>query len=59
VQHLGELINADNSVSRVRQSAVTSQAVIDTSFVDNGTEPTIVDVQPEESKSKADEDPFL
>lgn len=60
VQHLGELINADNSVSRVRQSAVTSQAVIDTSFVDNGTEATIVDVQPiEESKQKNEEDPFL
>ena len=46
------------TVYLVRQSAVTSQAIIDTSFVDNGTEATIVDVQPEESKSKADEDPF-
>lgn len=53
VQHLGELINTDNSISRVKQSTVTSQAVIDTTYAEPEPvvqEPEVIELEPEQDE---------
>lgn len=51
VQHIGELVSADNSVSTIRQSSVTNQGVIDNQYIDTKHDaeeapPAVEDVPP-------------
>ncbi|VXB52736.1 conserved hypothetical protein [Exiguobacterium sp. 8H] len=53
VQHLAELINTDNSISRVRESTVTSQAVIDATYAEPEPveqEAEVIEPEPEPSE---------
>ena len=53
VQHIGELVAADNSVSKIRQSAVTQQTVVENEYIDTSRDeeaPPIIEEAPQQNE---------